>query len=95
MVHCDFEKGSRYEHFQSTLLVGWQEGGGHTKQYSAYKYDIDNVDNSGRPLIMAVVRNDDVHINKGNKCWQIVTNPQCIYRFRKNTKLYTIVCLKS
>ena len=36
-------RGSRNQHFQSTLLVG-REGGGHKKDYS------DNIDNSGLSL---------------------------------------------
>ena len=44
--------------------------GGHTKQYSAYKYDNDTVDNRGRPLKMDVMRNDDVqrkHLETNSK----------------------------
>ena len=29
MVHCDFEKGSRNQYYQSTLLVLTWKGGGH------------------------------------------------------------------
>ena len=44
MVHCDFEKGSRNQHFQSTLLVERERV---TKEYSVYA--LDNAVNSGRP----------------------------------------------
>ena len=43
MGHCDFEKGSQNQHFQSTLLVGKE--GVTQKEYSVYA--LDNVDNSG------------------------------------------------
>ena len=42
MVHCNFEKGSQNQHFQSTILVGRED---HKKGYSVYA--LDNVDNSG------------------------------------------------
>ena len=42
MMHCDFEKGSQNQHFQSTLGRG-SGGVGEQKEYS------DKVDNSGRP----------------------------------------------
>ena len=47
MGHCDFEKGSRNQHFQSTLLVRRQ--GGHKKEYSVYALDYVDNNYSGRP----------------------------------------------
>lgn len=48
MVHCDFENGSKTQHFQGTLLVGRE---GVTNNSSAYSvYALNNVDNSERPL---------------------------------------------
>ena len=44
MGHCNFE-GSQNQHFQSILLLGR----GLQKEY--YVYALDNVDNSGRPLM--------------------------------------------
>ena len=43
-VHCDFEKGSKNQHFEM-YSVG-SEGGGHKKGYSVYA--LDNVARSGR-----------------------------------------------
>ena len=43
IVHCNFEKGSQNQHFQSTLLVGRE--GVTKKEYSVYA--LDNVDNFG------------------------------------------------
>ena len=45
MVHCNIEKGSRNQHFQSTILVGREVV---TQEYSVYA--LDNDDNSGQPL---------------------------------------------
>ena len=37
MMHCDLRRGAENQHFQSTLLVGMEEGGGgHTKVFSVY-----------------------------------------------------------
>ena len=44
-MHCNFEKGSRNQHLQSTLLVGRE---GVTKKDNSV-YALDNVDNSKRP----------------------------------------------
>ena len=46
MGHWDFEMGSQFFFFLNTL---GREGEGHTKEYSVYA--LENVDNSGRPLM--------------------------------------------
>ena len=52
MVHCDFEKVSQNQHFQSTLLVGRE---GVTKRVLGV-YAVDDVENYGRPLSQRVLR---------------------------------------
>ena len=46
MVHCDFERDSQNQYFQSTL---GRQGGGYKKVYFVYTPE-ENVDNSERPL---------------------------------------------
>ena len=54
MGHCDFEKGSQSQYFQS-ILFG-REGGRHKKEYSVHA--LDNFEtNSGRPDSVNVCSN--------------------------------------
>ena len=46
-MHCDFDTGSLKVNIFKVLF--WDEGGGHTKNYSVYACD--NPDNSERPVI--------------------------------------------
>ena len=46
VVHCDFEKGSRNEHFQHRAYPFDREGGVTKKEYSVCA--LDDGDNSGR-----------------------------------------------
>ena len=54
-VDCNFEKGSENQHFQNTLLAGWERA--RNKGYPVYA--LDNVDSSGRPLIQANGRTEN------------------------------------
>ena len=50
IMHCDFETGTQNQHFKNTLLVGREvPQKKSTVLYSVYA--LDNVDNSGRPLM--------------------------------------------
>ena len=56
-VHCDYEKGSQNQHFQSTLLA--EKEGATQKEYSACA--LGNVDNSRRPLTSLFINTACLH----------------------------------